>query len=128
MIDLDRGVSIRTHRKGFRVCMYKSEPGIFYDANGVEVDVSLAKEAGFDVERLTRERLKMKAIEQAKKKVEAEFMERTEEVTKVLSSAEPVVKHVAFGKYAIFEGDDRITDLMTKEQANELLEARNAQA
>lgn len=127
MIDLDRGVSMRTHPKRFRVCMYKTEPGVFYDANGVEIDPSLAQEAGFDVAKLQKERKKIQAMEKARKKVEQEFAERTDEMDAVMKAENPEVKHVAFGKYAIFEGKDRVTDLMTKEQANELLEARNGE-
>ncbi len=57
-VDLNRGVSIRVHgATGIRVCMYKDEPGVYFDVNGAPITkLSMATEAGFDTERHERER------------------------------------------------------------------------
>lgn len=56
-INYDRGVKIRQDAQtGMEIFMYKDEPGIYYDSHGRRVKESLARQAGFDVDRYARMR------------------------------------------------------------------------
>ena len=72
-IDLDRGVSKRTHPNGMQVCMYKDDPGVFYDVLENELEEDFAAECGFDVETLRKEREKLRKMKEARLKIEKEY-------------------------------------------------------
>lgn len=72
-IDLDRGVIIRNHSSGMQVYMYADTPGVFLNANEIEVGNQIAHEAGYDVPALARARQKREAMAAALAAVEAEF-------------------------------------------------------
>lgn len=73
-IDVDRGVLMRyLEGTGIQVYMYVDEPGVFLNAFGKEVSEDLAKQAGFDVERLSRERVKRERMKAAFAAIEAEI-------------------------------------------------------
>lgn len=59
VIDYDRGVIINVHSTGMDVFMYVDAPGKFLTAHGKEVPDAVAKEAGYDVEKLAKERLRL---------------------------------------------------------------------
>jgi hypothetical protein len=73
MIDLNRGVTMRTHPQGFYVCMYKDSPGVYLDVNGREVGEQMAKDSGFPVKDFARERLRRLKLETAMAEINAEF-------------------------------------------------------
>lgn len=69
-IDLDRGVHSRTDPgSGADVYMYVDEPGVFRNAHGTEIDVELAKRAGFPVDELLKKRRVKEALKAAEAKV-----------------------------------------------------------
>lgn len=85
---LDRGAHIRFTPSGIAVYhfpdwredpndqssrFHEGMPGHFYNEHGDEVAPQLAAEAGFDVEKLTKERKKRERIAQAQAMIEAEF-------------------------------------------------------
>lgn len=59
-VDYDRGVIIMTHPgSGMDVYMYVDSPGVYLNANELHVPDNLAAAAGYDVERLSKEKLRM---------------------------------------------------------------------
>lgn len=75
-MDADRGYAMRViDGSGVQVYMYLDEPGIFRNAFGQEVDESLARLAGFDVDRLLKERAKRERLKAAFEQIEAEMAE-----------------------------------------------------
>lgn len=72
---IDRSKPLRWsyHRTGVIVYMYKDKPGYYYDPHGNELPAQIAKEAGFDVEELGRERQIMEAKAKAAAEIEAEM-------------------------------------------------------
>src|SRR5262245_50133677 len=68
------GVSIRKDPEtGADVFMYKRKPGIYYSANGIEVSKTMAKRAGFDVDRLEKQRNKMLMMAEFETKYNAQL-------------------------------------------------------
>ena len=125
-VDFDRGVNIRLHKSGIRVCMYLDDPGAFYDANGDPLADSYAAQAGFDVEGLTRERKKREALAKAQAEIERDFAKRDADYERVAEAAvmgSLTVRHISRGKYAVFsEAGEQVTQgSFTKEQAEKLL-------
>ncbi len=73
-IDYDRGVIINTHRpSGMDVFMYVDDPGHFLNAHSAQVSDDIAREAGYDVEQLAKERLKKERKAQAMQMIDAEL-------------------------------------------------------
>lgn len=59
-VDYDRGVLIKTHvSTGMDVFMYVDESGKYLSAHSRPVSDAIAKEAGYDIEKLAKDRLKM---------------------------------------------------------------------
>ena len=75
-IDLNRGVSKRIEPKSkITVCMYKDDPGIYYDIAGRVISKAIAKKAGFDVAKEDRRRKKMNRLKEAQENINSEFDE-----------------------------------------------------
>lgn len=73
-IDYDRGVHITTHQAtGIDIFMYVDDPGVYLNAHGGNVSEELAREAGYDVEKLAKERTKKSRKDQALKMIDAEL-------------------------------------------------------
>ncbi len=78
-IDVDRGVMMRyLDGTGIQVYMYLDTPGVYLNAFGAEVSGDLARQAGFDVEKLGRERTKRERMATAFAAIEAEIEGRSE--------------------------------------------------
>lgn len=77
-IDLDRGVTKRLTSAGVSVYMYKDEPGVFRSAFGSEVSADIAREAGFEVDKLLKERDKRARLSEAMTAIEQEYNEYAE--------------------------------------------------
>lgn len=132
-INLDHGYTIRLHPHGFRVCMLKSDPGLYYDGSGELVSDDIAKQAGFDVQAFAKERLKKARLAEARKKIEAEFAAEEERVAQEINrefegdagGEKPryEVKHGGAGRYYIFdaEGKKVTTKGMTRAEAEVML-------
>lgn len=128
-VDLNRGVTKRLHPSGFAVCMYKDQPGVYLDASGREVSDEIARSAGFDIDLLARAKAKADKMAEARAKIEAEFAEKEKLIEDEINADAKryEVRHVAFGKYAIFEGDEAVTKKsLTKDEAQALLKQMEA--
>lgn len=79
-LDVNRGVVIRFHPMGIKVAMYRDEPGVFIDVNGNELSRDVARAAGYDVDRLLRERAKAERLAEFHAELEDEFQKREREI------------------------------------------------
>lgn len=73
MIDLDRGVMCKPHPKGFHVYMYLDDPGVFMTAHGSPLPARIAREAGYDVEVLEKQRKIAQELAKRRKDLEKEL-------------------------------------------------------
>lgn len=74
VIDLDRGVRIgRDRDTKVYVYMYMDTPGVYLNAFGKPVSEGLAKMAGFEVEKLRRERLRRERLAEFNSELNAEL-------------------------------------------------------
>lgn len=104
-LDLDRGVITRWHPNGgFDVHMYADEPGVWYDSHGKEVPASIAKGAGYEVDRLMQEKALAEQIAVASAKVHKE-MKRTTEATTVAERGGFELVRVAPGLFKVKNPD-----------------------
>lgn len=91
-IDLDRDVLYElpaerrprggvTHKQdpvtNAMVFMYKTDPGIYYSANGIRVSETMAARAGFDVKRLAQEKEKREKVKEFEAKYNAQLKDET---------------------------------------------------
>lgn len=124
-INRDRGCTIRLHPAGFRVVMYKDDPGVYLSERAEPLSDKVAEAAGFDIAGLDRERRKRARLAEYKAQVEAEFATQEEDLERVMSvPTEGLhVKHIGGGKYAILNSEGtRVTqNPLTKEDAQELI-------
>ncbi len=72
-IDYDRGVLKRVHPKGVEVYMYRDSPGVYLNAHGQEVAESMARTAGFPIDKYTLARRKNEMMAKAMQTIEAEL-------------------------------------------------------
>lgn len=126
-IDYDRGVIIKTHNaSGMDVYMYADTPGVFLNAFGTEVDEKLAKEAGYDVDRLSREKVKRERIAAAAQMIEQELALADKEGQKevVVERAGFKVIDIGLGRHFVEDPDgNRLTvHALPLEQAKTLLD------
>lgn len=63
----------RTGPGGMQVFMYCDDPGVFYNERGGRVSEGIARQAGFDVDTLSKAQRKKQAMLQAQKTVEEEY-------------------------------------------------------
>lgn len=124
--DLNKGVHIRYTTSGIAVYHFPSwlevtvdaktgqelsrvphpgKPGYFYNEHGDEVAVALAKEAGFDVDSLLRERTMREKQAQAMAAIEAEFAVAGAKHEVVASQGEYTVVDIGMDRYNV-EGPD----------------------
>lgn len=86
VIDYDRGVIIRSHAiSGMDVYMYVDEPGRYLTAHGTEVPEQIAKEAGYDVEKLAKDRVRKERKIQATEAIDRELSDEQNVVEDVVA-------------------------------------------
>lgn len=78
MLDLNQGVTKRYTPKGVAVCMYKKDPGVFFDDQGNELEVAFARDAGYDVKELLGQREMRRRMEEAQARIEQEVRQEME--------------------------------------------------
>ena len=123
-IDLNRGVTIKTHPSGVQLYMYKDAPGVYLTAHGIEAPQKLAKEAGFDVDKLRKALVKKERMAQALEAVEQEFS-APESSHKVVAEKDGFsVMAIGFGKHNLIDPDDNKINPrpLTKQEAMALLD------
>lgn len=129
VINRDRGVVIKFHPSGFRVFMYKDSPGQWLDEKGNGVNETVAGQAGFAVTDLVREKEKQARMEAARRQIEADYADKEAEI-EALAGADPEglnVKMLSKGKWAIYDGEQRLTkNDMTKAEATQLFKDMTA--
>jgi hypothetical protein len=126
-IDYDRGVIINTHeRTGMDVFMYVDDPGKFLTAHSKVVPDEIAKEAGYDVEKLAKERNKKERKEKAMEMIDAELADDKDNRTEtVLERNGYKVVTTGLGRHHVLDPDDnRLTNApQSFEMAEKLLNA-----
>lgn len=125
-IDYDRGVTKRKHKAtGIDVYMYDDEPGVFRTAHGNIIAVKFAKEAGFDIASLEKERVKKERVAQAMSAIEAEFSSHGA-VREVLKEKDGLrVVHIGAGRHNVEDPDGGVLNQvhLSKEVALKLLDS-----
>lgn len=125
-IDLDRGVLSRSDPDtGMDIFMYHDKPGVFLSAHGSEVSIELARRAGFEVDKLLRERHIKEAVKAAQDKVLAEMDEadRGERVV-VAEKGDFKIIDIGYDRYQVLspDGDVLSPKPMNKREAVILLD------
>lgn len=105
----NRGVLKRKHPLGLEVLMFADTPGVFYNAHGTEVDPDLAQEAGFDTERLLKEKSRRDRIADATAQIDAEFSLSDEREVVGEVNGYRIVKVGARGHQLVDEDDNVLT-------------------
>lgn len=103
----NRGVLKRKHPAGLEVFMFPDTPGVFFNAHGAEITPELALEAGFETERLLKEKARRDRIADATAQIDAEFSTggKREVVLKVNGYR---IVSVGSQGHQIFDPDDNV--------------------
>lgn len=126
-IDYDEGVLIMTHPgSGMDVFMYVKQPGKYLDAHGNTVPDSLALEAGYKVEQLSKDRLRMERKAQASAIIDKELADDAntkEECVDIVNGFRLV--SIGMGRHNVRDPDGNILNAhpMPKESAVTLFKA-----
>lgn len=72
-IDVNRGVMYSYHSSGMRIFMYLDEPGIYFDDHLGHVPDRVAAEAGFNVQRFAKLRLRNMEVAKVKAALDAKL-------------------------------------------------------
>lgn len=123
-IDYDRGVTMRSHPTGVTVYMYIDEPGTFRNAFGVEVSDDLAREAGFDVEKLGKQKLRRERVAKAMEAIDADLAEAGAEKRTVASRAGFHLVDIGLGRFNVEDPEGNILNPtpLTEAQGRPLLD------
>lgn len=127
VIDYDRGVLINVHAgTGMDVFMYVDDPGKFLTAHGTVVPDKVAGEAGYDVEKLAKERLRLE-----RKRVASDLIDRELSDDKNLEEKELKEKNgfrlvsLGLGRHNVKDPDNNVLNAhpLPKESAVKLFAA-----
>lgn len=123
-INRARGCIIRIHPAGMRVIMYHDSPGVFVDERGESVTQKVAAAAGYDVQRLAKQKRKQEKLHRLQAELDREFSDQEDAIARAMSSdGKLTVKATGGGQYAIFNNDTRVTThALNKKEAETLLE------
>lgn len=126
-IDYDRGALIMTHPgSGMDVFMYVDSPGKYLNAHLNSVPDNIAKEAGYNVEQLAKERVRLDRKAQAGAIIDKELAndEDLEEVTVDNRNGFSLVS-IGLGRHNVKDPDGNILNAhsLPKESAQKLFEA-----
>lgn len=124
-LDLNRGVITKFHpRNGMKISQYIDSPGVYYTDTAELVPPELARQAGFNVEKDMRNKLKNERLAAAKRQIELEMRQEEDAIAEALSGKSGFdVRHVGGGQYALFgkDGKQLTRVAMTKADAELLL-------
>lgn len=124
-VDYDRGVIIINHATtGMDIFMYVDEPGKYFNAHSAPVSEQLAKEAGYDVAKLGKERLKKDRKEQAFQMIEQELSSENDVKEEVVSEKNGFkVVATGAGRHHVVDPDgNRLSRFpLSKEDATKLM-------
>lgn len=103
-LDLNRGVMTKFHPSGIKVSMYIDDPGTYYADNGQALAEELAAQAGFDIDRNKREKVKLLKMKAYKEQLEREMQSEEDALADAMSKGDNHdVRHIGGGQYAIFD-------------------------
>lgn len=123
-IDYDRGVIFKTHpTNGMNVYMYVDTPGKYLNAFGTGVEEKLAAEAGFDIEKYGKLRIKGERMATAMKAIEEE-LEMVDKVETVVQEQDGFkLIDIGLGRHVLKdpEGNILTTTMLSEEQGKLLL-------
>lgn len=122
-LDLDRGVTVRFHPSGMKVCMYDDDPGVYLTEGAQPLNVQIAREAGYDVEKDLRQRAVNQRMAEYRRKLEEEARSEEDALAQAATDRSNYrVQHIGAGQYAIFDkGGKRLTRVAMTKQDVELL-------
>jgi len=124
-IDYDRGVIINTHRlSGMDVFMYVDDPGKFLTAHGATVYDKIAREAGYDVDKLAKDRMKKERKSQAMAMIDEELADDKDIKEEVVAERNGFkVITTGIGRHHVLDPDgNRLTSFpLAREAADKLL-------
>lgn len=127
LVDYDRGAIIMTHPgTGMDVFMYVDEPGKYMTAHLADVPDQIAREAGYDVDRLSKEKLRRSRKAQASAIIDKELADEantTEECVNVLNGFKLV--SIGMGRHNVKDPDGNVLNAhpLPKESADKLFHA-----
>lgn len=107
-INLDRGVMQRFHPGGMRISMYLDSPGVYLTENGDPVPELLAEQAGFDVKKHAKDKVKQEKVAAFKAQLERDMASEEDAISQALSGEGRVdVRPIGGGQYAIFDKEGK---------------------
>jgi hypothetical protein len=122
-IDYNRGVQKQVYQ-GVDVYMYLDDPGVYLNAFGSEVDESLAKNAGYDVEKWGKLRKRKELMLKAKNEIEASLALVENAPRKVVKNVKGFkIVDFGLGRYHVEDpdGSTLTRDPVSREVADKLL-------
>lgn len=126
-IDYDEGVLIMAHPgSGMDVFMYVSKPGEYLTAHATPVSDQVAKEAGYNVEQLSKERLRMARKAQASAIIDKELADDTNMTEECVNSRNGFkLISIGLGRHNVTDPDDNVLNKfpLPKESAEKLFYA-----
>lgn len=127
VIDYDRGVLINVHKEtGMDVFMYVDEPGKYLTAHGHPVPAAIAAQAGYDTEKLEKERIRQERKLQASAIIDKELSDEKDVVEiEVGKAAGFTLVSIGLGRHHLKdpEGNQITANPLTLEQGKKLLAA-----
>lgn len=126
-IDYDRGVIINTHKDtGMDVFMYVDQPGHFLTAHGGVVPDIVAGQAGYDVEKLAKERLRQERKGAAMAAIDKELNDEKNIIEETVEERNGFkLISIGLGRHHVVDPDgNRLTQIpQPLDLANKLLDA-----
>ncbi len=114
-INLNRGVTMRKEpASGITVCMYKDQPGIFMDLKEKLLPTSFAKDAGFDIKALEKQKDYNKAIGEAQDSLSKEYS-GVEEKEVLITEGPFEAKKAAHGTADVYRDGEKMNVFAMKQ-------------
>lgn len=125
-IDYDRGVIINAHKaSGMDVFMYVDDPGNYLNAHGGKVSSELAAEAGYDIQKLEKERVRRERKLTASQLIDAELADDKDVSQEVVEERDGYkLVSTGLGRHYVLDPDgNKLTPVhMSLEVATKLLD------
>lgn len=126
IIDYDRGVLINTHFSGMDVFMYVDDPGKFLTAHNTVVPDEIAKQAGYDTDKLGKERVRLERRKVANALIDKEMADDKDIVeTVVFENNGFKLVSIGMGRHNVRDPDGNILNAhpLPKETGEKLFAA-----
>jgi hypothetical protein len=125
VIDYDRGVIIKTHQTtGIDVFMYVDSPGEYLNAHGNAIAPAFAKQAGYDTDADSKQKLIRDRMKAAKDAIEREVngVDPTEPQEIIKLDGGYSLLGIGLGRYLLRDPDDNVltSTPLSKEHAEQV--------